>query len=126
MNAINDTSSRQPTAPATGTGRFHSFDALRGFALLLGVFFHVYAIMTDLPINVAGSAKRLHSGWLAFYVVFLPCVILHTGIGVYRIAVKYGVCVKSAKDMCRKWIWIVMGCYLLLGSLALARVWFQG
>ncbi|SCM74376.1 succinate dehydrogenase/fumarate reductase transmembrane subunit [Desulfovibrio sp. 86] len=95
-------------------------------AILLGVFFHVYAIMTDLPINVAGSAKRLHSGWLAFYVVFLPCVILHTGIGVYRLAVKYGVCVKSAKDMCRKWIWIVMGCYLLLGSLALARVWFQG
>ena len=40
MNAINDTSSRQPTAPTTGTGRFHSFDALRGFALLLGVFFH--------------------------------------------------------------------------------------
>ena len=94
--------------------------------ILAGTFYHVYGVMTDLPINVAGSAKRLHSGWLAFYVVFLPCVILHTGIGVYRIAVKYGVCVKSAKDMCRKWIWIVMGCYLLLGSLALARVWFQG
>ena len=94
--------------------------------ILLGVFYHVYAIMTDLPIDVAGSAKRLRSGWLACYVFFLPCVILHTGIGVYRIAVKYGVCVKRAKLMCRKWIWIVMGCYLLLGSLALARVWLLG
>ena len=94
--------------------------------ILVGVFFHVYTVMTNLPINVAGSVKRLHDGWLAFYVVFLPCVILHTGIGVYRLAVKYGVCVKAARDRWRKWIWIVMGCYLVLGALALARVWFLG
>ncbi len=94
--------------------------------ILVGVFFHVYTVMTNLPINVAGSVKRLHDGWLAFYVVFLPCVILHTGIGVYRLAVKYGVCVKVARDRWRKWIWIVMGCYLVLGALALARVWFLG
>ncbi|WP_288957543.1 succinate dehydrogenase/fumarate reductase transmembrane subunit, partial [uncultured Desulfovibrio sp.] len=43
--------------------------------ILVGVFFHVYTVMTNLPINVAGSVKRLHDGWLAFYVVFLPCVI---------------------------------------------------
>ncbi|MCD7984581.1 MAG: succinate dehydrogenase/fumarate reductase transmembrane subunit [Desulfovibrio sp.] len=94
--------------------------------ILVGVFFHVYTVMTNLPINVAASVKRLHDGWLAFYVVFLPCVILHTGIGVYRLAVKYGVCVKVARDRWRKWIWIVMGCYLVLGALALARVWFLG
>ena len=94
--------------------------------ILLGAFYHVYTVMTDLPINVAGSAKRLHSGWLAFYVFFLPCVILHTGIGVYRLAVKFGVCTKSTKPAWRKWVWIVMGCYLLLGTLALTRVWFLG
>ncbi len=94
--------------------------------ILLGAFYHVYTVMTDLPITVAGSAKRLHNGWLAFYVFFLPCVILHTGIGVYRLAVKYGFCTKSTKSAWRKWVWIVMACYLLLGTLALTRVWLLG
>ena len=94
--------------------------------ILAGAFYHVYGVMTDLPINVAGSAKRLHAGWLAFYVFFLPCVILHTGIGVYRLAVKFGFCVKATRPAWRKWTWIVMGCYLLLGAAALTRVWFLG
>jgi len=94
--------------------------------ILAGAFFHVYTVMTDLPITVEGSAARLHKGWLAFHVVFLPCVILHTGIGIYRIAVKYGVCVKATREAWRKWIWIIMGCYLVLGALALGRVWALG
>jgi fumarate reductase subunit C len=94
--------------------------------ILAGAFYHVYTVMTDLPINTAGSAKRMHSGWLAFYVFFLPSVILHTGIGVYRLAVKFGVCVKATRSKWRKWVWVVMGCYLLLGAAALTRVWFLG
>lgn len=94
--------------------------------ILAGAFFHVYTVMTDLPINVAGSVKRLHSGWLAFFVVFLPCVILHTGIGIYRLAVKFGICCKATRAAWRKWTWVIMGCYLLLGTLALTRVWFLG
>ncbi|MDR2488224.1 MAG: succinate dehydrogenase/fumarate reductase transmembrane subunit [Desulfovibrio sp.] len=92
--------------------------------ILAGAFFHVYTVMTDLPITVAGSAKRLHSGWMAFHAVFLPCVILHTGIGIYRLAVKFGICSKAARNRVRATIWIVMGCYLTLGTLALSRVWF--
>lgn len=94
--------------------------------ILAGAFFHVYSVMTDLPISVARSAARLHAGGLAFYIVFLPCVILHTGIGVYRIAVKYGICTSATRQVWRKRIWIVMACYFVLGCLALARVWFQG
>lgn len=94
--------------------------------ILVGVFFHVYTVMTNLPINVAGSVKRLHDGWLAFYVVFLPCVILHTGIGVYRLAVKFGICSRAGRDRFRKAVWIIMACYLALGTLALTRVWFLG
>ncbi|MGE9985177.1 succinate dehydrogenase/fumarate reductase transmembrane subunit [Desulfovibrio sp. SGI.169] len=94
--------------------------------ILAGAFFHVYTVMTDLPITVAGSAKRLHAGWLAFHVIFLPCVILHTGIGVYRLAVKFGICSRAGRDRFRKILWIVMGCYLALGTLALSRVWFLG
>ncbi len=92
--------------------------------ILVGAFFHVYTVMTDLPITVAESAKRLHKGWLLFYVVFLPCTILHTGIGIYRIAVKYGFLSKARRIFWRKVIWIGMGCYLILGICALTRVWF--
>jgi fumarate reductase subunit C len=94
--------------------------------ILAGAFFHVYTVMTDMPITVAGSAKRLNSGWLPFFVVFLPCVILHTGIGIYRLAVKFGVCVKETRAAWRKWVWIVMGCYLLLSTASLIRVWALG
>ena len=63
---------------------------LTAVVILAGAFFHVYTVMTDLPIEVIKSAQRLHMGWWLFYVFFLPCTILHTGIGIYRIAVKYG------------------------------------
>lgn len=94
--------------------------------ILLGVFFHVYTVMIDLPISVAKSAERLKAGWLPFHVVFLPCVILHTGIGIYRLAAKFGYCTRATRAVWRKYIWIIMGCYLALGFLALARVWFHG
>lgn len=92
--------------------------------ILVSVFFHVYTVMTNLPIEAAKSAVRLHSGWLPFFVVFLPCVILHTGIGVYRLAVKFGYCTSATRPAWKKWAWIVMGCYLLLGVMAIIRTWF--
>ena len=75
---------------------------------------------------MAKSSQRLHQGWLFFHIFFLPSVIAHTGIGIYRIAVKYGFCVKARRDVWRRRLWIGMGCYLLLGVLALSRVWCQG
>lgn len=92
--------------------------------ILVGAFFHVYTVMTDLPITVAESAKRLHQGWLLFYVVFLPCTILHTGVGIFRIAAKYGICTRANRPQWTRAMWIGMGCYLLLGICALTRVWF--
>lgn len=94
--------------------------------ILAGAFAHVFTVMTDLPITVDGSVKRLHSGWIFFHAVFLPCVILHTGIGAYRLAVKFGMCSGTTRERTRRRIWIVMGCYLALGILALGRVWCMG
>lgn len=94
--------------------------------ILVGAFAHVFTVMTDMPIEVSGSVKRLHDGWLLFHAIFLPSIILHTGIGVYRLAVKFGVCTKANREKVRKAIWIVMACYLALGALALTRVWFMG
>lgn len=97
-----------------------------GVIILVGAFFHVYGVMTDLPIEVQKSWQRLHHGWILFYVLFLPSTILHTGIGLYRIGVKYGLISKARRMFWRKVIWIVMGCYLLLGICSLTRVWFYG
>ena len=94
--------------------------------ILVGVFFHVYTVMIDLPIEVSKSAERMTSGWLPFYIVFLPCVVLHTGIGIYRLAVKYGFCTQATRPAWRKYSWIVMACYLVLGFVAMTRVWFHG
>lgn len=91
--------------------------------ILAGTFFHVYTVMTDLPISVARSAARLHEGWLAFYIFFLPAVILHTGIGIYRLAVKYGLCTRADRAVWRKRIMIGMAAYAVAGCLALVRVW---
>lgn len=92
--------------------------------ILVGAFFHVYTVMTNMPIEVFKSTERLHMGWIMFYVFFLPACILHTGIGVYRIGVKYGAISKRARSFWRRIIWGVMGAYLLLGICAITRVWF--
>lgn len=94
--------------------------------ILVGAFFHVYSVMIDMPLEVDKSAIRLHEGWVMFYVFFLPACILHTGIGVYRIGVKYGLISKARREFWRKVIWIVMGCYLVLGTCSITRVWFIG
>lgn len=52
---------------------------------------HMWVVLTDLPITAAKSAARIQSGtWLVYYLVLLPLVELHVGIGFYRIAVKWG------------------------------------
>lgn len=91
--------------------------------ILFGAFFHVYGVMSEMPITVEQSHLRLIHGWILFYVFFLPCTILHTGIGMYRIGVKYGLILKARRQFWRKVIWIGMACYLLLGCCALTRVW---
>lgn len=94
--------------------------------ILAGVFFHVYTVMVDLPITVLKSSERLHMGWIMFYAFFLPACILHTGIGIYRIGVKYGFISRAARFFWRRIIWMAMGGYLMLGCCALTRVWLIG
>lgn len=97
-----------------------------GVVILVFVFYHIFLVMTNLPIDVTRSSARLHQGWIWFYLIFLPCVVLHTGIGVYRLGVKYGFCPRDERARWRKAVWIVTGCYLVLGLLGLLRVWFLG
>lgn len=94
--------------------------------ILFCAFFHVYTVMSNLPITVKTSALRLHSGWVLFYVAFLPATILHTGIGIYRLGAKYGAISKKRRFFWRRIIWAGMLCYFLLACGALTRVWIIG
>ena len=100
--------------------------AATAILILLFAFFHIYGVMIALPIETARSAARLHGGWLAFYLALLPAVILHTGIGIYRLGAKYGFCTRANRTRWRKGLWLIMGAYLVLGLLGLTRVWLLG
>lgn len=59
--------------------------------LIMGLI-HMWTVLTDLPITAAKSAPRIQGGfWLIFYLILLPMVELHVGVGFYRIAVKWGI-----------------------------------
>jgi fumarate reductase subunit C len=52
---------------------------------------HLWTVLTDLPITAQKSAARIQGGfWMYFYLILLPMVELHVGIGFYRIGVKWG------------------------------------
>jgi len=65
--------------------------AITAMIILIMGCIHMWTVLTDLPITAAKSAARIQGGfWLAFYLILLPMVELHVGIGFYRIAVKWG------------------------------------
>jgi fumarate reductase subunit C len=63
-----------------------------GFALFFLAFPHLFQmLMHPADIGPYGSADRMWSArWWPLYLVLLFCVELHAGIGLYRLAVKWG------------------------------------
>jgi len=46
---------------------------------------HMWTVLSDFPITAQKSAARIQGGfWLVFYLILLPMVELHVGIGFYR------------------------------------------
>jgi len=65
--------------------------ATTAFLILIMGCIHIWTVLTDLPITAAKSARRIQGGWwFLFYIVLLPMIELHVGIGIYRIGVKWG------------------------------------
>ncbi len=65
--------------------------AATAFVILIMGCIHMWTVLTTLPITAAKSAGRIQGGWwLLFYLVLLPMIELHVGIGIYRIGVKWG------------------------------------
>ena len=82
--------------------------------LILGAI-HMWVVLTDLPITAVKSAGRVQGGWLIFYLVLLPMVELHVGIGFYRIAVKWGFLRRSNRLWLRKREHVLTAILIVIG-----------
>jgi succinate dehydrogenase subunit C len=81
---------------------------------------HIWTILTNLPITAAKSAARIQGGfWLVFYIILLPLVELHVGIGFYRIGVKWGWITRSNRPFFKKFENLLTLIFLLIGAVTL-------
>ncbi|MBW1706745.1 MAG: succinate dehydrogenase/fumarate reductase cytochrome b subunit [Deltaproteobacteria bacterium] len=83
---------------------------------------HMWTILTDLPITAAKSAARIQGGfWLVFYLILLPMVELHVGIGFYRIAVKWGFIRRKERKGFKKFENVLTAIFILIGLVTIVR-----
>ncbi|MCA1743414.1 MAG: succinate dehydrogenase/fumarate reductase cytochrome b subunit, partial [Desulfovibrionales bacterium] len=92
--------------------------------LIMGAI-HMWEVLTDLPITSAKSAARIQSGfWLTFYLILLPLIELHVGIGWYRLGIKWGFFKNEARKKVKKFEFYFTGFFILLGLVTLVRFLF--
>ena len=83
---------------------------------------HMWTILTDLPITAAKSAARIQGGfWLVFYLILLPMIELHVGIGFYRIAVKWGFLRRKGRKGFKKFENVLTAVFILIGLITIIR-----
>jgi fumarate reductase subunit C len=81
---------------------------------------HMWTVLTNLPITAAKSAARIQGGyWLVFFMILLPLVELHVGIGFYRIGVKWGVITRSNRPFYKRFENILTLIFLIIGTVTL-------
>lgn len=86
---------------------------------------HMWTVLTDLPITAAKSAARIQGGfWLVFYLILLPLVELHVGIGFYRIAVKWGFARRQDRKKFKKFENYLTVFFIVIGLVTLMRFLF--
>jgi fumarate reductase subunit C len=89
--------------------------------LIMGAI-HMWTVLTDLPITAQKSAARIQGGfWLVFYLILLPMVELHVGVGFYRILVKWGVIKSSKRKGLKRFENILTGVFILIGLITIVR-----
>jgi fumarate reductase subunit C len=99
---------------------------ITGFSLLFLISAHLLVIMIQ-PENIGpyASSDRVWSGrfWI-LYVLLLIAVHLHAGIGVYRLAVKWGPLTASnfavARVRLKVAMWCIVAFFTILGTASLA------
>ena len=96
--------------------------AVTAMLILIMGSIHMWTVLTDLPITAAKSAARIQGGfWLVFYLILLPMVELHVGIGFYRIAVKWGLIKRNRRKAFKRFENILTGIFILIGLITIIR-----
>jgi fumarate reductase subunit C len=102
------------------------WQAVTGFALMFLASPHLYVMLTQADsIGPYGSSDRVWSDRMwGLYVLLLLAVELHGGIGLYRLAVKWGWFANhdplAVRARLRRLKWALTGFFLALGFLTLA------
>lgn len=85
----------------------------------------MWVVLTDLPITAEKSAARIQGGfWMAFYLLLLPLVELHVGVGLYRIAVKWGFVGRAKRSGLKRFEYGVTAFFIAVGLVTLLRFYF--
>jgi len=96
--------------------------AVTAMIILIMGSIHMWTVLTDLPITAQKSAARIQGGfWLVFYLILLPMVELHVGIGFYRIAVKWGFVKRKTRSGFKGFEDILTLIFLVIGLVTLVR-----
>ncbi|WP_045221060.1 fumarate reductase [Desulfonatronum thioautotrophicum] len=92
--------------------------------LIMGAI-HMWVVLTDLPITAEKSAARIQGGfWMGFYLFLLPLVELHVGVGLYRIAVKWGFVGRDKRPKMQRFEYAITAVFIFIGLMALLRFYF--
>lgn len=98
---------------------------ITGFILFFLVPVHLFTMILNPEIGPHLSAERVYldNVWL-LYVLLLPAVVIHAMIGLYRVAIKWGLILN--RSGLRKFIKLLIIYLLCLGSASLAAYIFIG
>ncbi|MDD4730919.1 MAG: succinate dehydrogenase/fumarate reductase cytochrome b subunit [Desulfovibrio sp.] len=99
--------------------------AVSAMIILIMGSIHMWVVLTDLPITAAKSAARIQGGfWTGFYLLLLPMVELHVGVGLYRIGVKWGLVKTDGRAGLHRGERILTLIFICIGLATLIRFWF--
>lgn len=83
---------------------------------------HIWAVFADMPVSAVKSAARIQQpAWFLFYLVLLPMIELHVGIGVYRVLVKWGIVPNASRVRLRTYVFYFIGAMVFIGLVTLTR-----
>lgn len=100
--------------------------AATGVGILgMGVF-HMWSVLTNLPFSALKVAETLQSNerWLAFYLLLAPLAHVHLGLGLYRIAVKWGFVGRAGRKDLKRFVKVLILVSIGVSLMTLSRFWF--